>query len=590
MTDADVSAPTRSFEGSAAVPVSFGGDFAFYHPAGGQTGYVLCGTWGYDEMCSRKFLRSLADDFAAAGSPSLRFDYPGTVNMRDVDDGPDLNCWVSAAEQAAERLKQISNAKQIVFLGFGIGTAVAFLAGTRRSDTAGLILAVPTPNGRRYMRELQLQAKVSDETLGIDLSGPHRETGFTGFFMQERLQESLKGFKLSPENAGAKLPTLVLCRDENVSERAFTEELANAGWQVETGPFKDYLKLIGPPINSFLPDAVMDQIMGFSHNHFAEADAKTVPPLPADNLAIATGTYREEPVRFGQNQRFFGVLCQPLGERRGPVIVFLNTAYCHHAGWGRIYVRAARYLAERGIASFRFDMANIGESPPTGSRSEQILYTNMQIEDAGEALSFLISRNLGPRVVVGRCSGAYVAFCTAAANRDADGVMMINQLRMVWDTEDDVYEAVNFGARPLEEYRRRAASLTSFKRLLRGEIDVQRAAGHIVNHLADRLVRRAAPYLGSLTKLGRFRKICLNRFAAMASRRIPVEILNCETDGSLDELTRYFGSDLSGLDNYPNVRRTVIHNADHNLTPEPAQVFLQKHLERFATDPVWKGR
>lgn len=168
--------------------------------------------------------------------------------------------------------------------------------------------------------------------------------------------------------------------------------------------------------------------------------------------------------------------------------------------------------------------------------------------------------------------------------------MLINQLRLVWDAAEDVFEAVNFGARPLEEYRRRAVSVTGFKRLLRGEIDVRRAAGHIINHLADRLVRRAAPYLGPLTKLGRFRKICHQRFAMMAERSIPVEILNCDTDGSLDELARYFGSDLSGLNRYPNVRRTVIANTDHNLTPEPAQVFLLEHLERFATDPVWQNR
>jgi pimeloyl-ACP methyl ester carboxylesterase len=435
------------------------------------------------------------------------------------------------------------------------------------------------------MRELQIQAQVADESLGLDLTGADGETGFSGFPMHEALQKSLKSCKLSPDSAHAPIKTLILCRPGNDTELSFANALAEAGWPVEQGTFDGYLELLATPTTSVLPQKVMDRIMTFANDHFPETGVTPSQPVPSDKPVVRTATFTEEPVRFGTNQRFFGVLCQPVEPRRGPVFIFLNTGYCHHAGWARIYVRAARYLAERGIATFRFDMANIGESPPAASRTEQVLYTDTQFGDTDAAVDYLKSRGLGPLVLVGRCSGAYVGFHTAAANDSVDGVMLINQLRLIWDTEENIFDALNFGARPLEEYRRRAFSLTSVKRLVRGEIDVRRAAGHITNHLTDRLTRRAAPYLGSLTKLGRFRKACHSRFAAMADRGIPVEILNCEVDGSLNELARYFGPDHSGLDAYPNARRSVIKNADHNLTPEPAQVFLLQSLEQMAGDP-----
>lgn len=572
---------------SAALPVQFQENFAFFHPASGNTGYVICPSWGYDEICSRKFLRCVAEDLAENGNPVLRFDYPGTINMLDVDGGPTLDDWAASAHSAADQLKELSGCENIVFLGFGIGTAVAFQAGTKRDDVAGLVLAAPTPSGRRYMRELQIQAQVADESLGLDLSGAHGETGFSGFFMPQQLQKSLKACKLSPDGALSPIKTLILCRPENQQEKSFATTLSEAGWPVTCEDFEGYLELLATPTTSVLPQTVMDRILEFADDKFPAEPSSSPRESVTGSPVVKTDVFTEEPVRFGSDQQYFGVLCQPASARRGPVLLFLNTGFCHHIGWGRIYVRAARYLAERGIATFRVDLANIGESPAQTGRTTQVLYTDSQFKDTGAALDYLKSRGLGPLVLIGRCSGAYVAFHTAAANEDVDGVMLINQLRLIWDSEENVYDALNFGARPLAEYRRRALSLETVKRLVRGDIDVRRALGHIANHIKDRLVRRAAPYLGPLTKLGRFRKACHARFAAMAERDIPVKLLNCEVDGSLDELARYFEADLSGLNAYPNVQRTIIENADHNLTPEPAQTFLLQQLEAMAMDQRW---
>lgn len=571
-----------------ALPVSFEDGFAFYHPGSGDTGYVFCGSWGYDEMCSRKFLRLVAQDICDHGAPVLRYDYPGTVNMPDTPDKVTLAGWVQSASGAADRLKALAGCSRIVYAGLGIGAAIAFLAAKERDDVAGLILAAPVTSGRRYMRELQIQAQVSDESLGLVLEGPKSETGFTGYTMPEALQTSLKTIKLSPDGFRTRPDCLVICREGNDTEQAFVDALEDAGWPVERAPFTGYLELLATPTTSVLPRAVMSRMGEFAKTHFsAEASKDVQPPLTDETPVVRGETYREEPVLFGPDKRLFGVLCEPAGERRGPSVVFLNTGYCHHIGWGRIYVRAARHLAARGIASLRFDMANVGESPEVEGRAEQVLYTDNQFEDADQAIAFTKQRLPGPACLVGRCSGAYVAFHTAALNPMVDGVMMINQLKLIWDPEEDVYEAVTFGARPLEEYRKRALSLTTFKRILRGEVNLKKAGGHILNHGRDRLARKAAPYLGTLTKLGRFRKICHHRFGALAARGIPVTLVNCETDGSLAELAKYFGSDLSGLSGYGNVTRAVVPNADHNLTPEAAQLFLLEQLERMADDPRW---
>ncbi|MFC6654982.1 alpha/beta hydrolase [Roseibium salinum] len=443
------------------------------------------------------------------------------------------------------------------------------------------------------MRELQIQALVSDENLGLALQDKKGDTGFTGYSMPGQLSSTLKSIKLSPEQFQTKPQCLIVYREGNDAETSFAETLANAGWPIECAPFTGYLKLLATPTTSVLPRAVMSRISEFASSRFGAGNMNATKGLSmavAETPVVSTESFTEEPVLFGPDNRMFGVVCEPIGNRRGPVMVFLNTGYCHHIGWGRIYVRAARHLANLGIASLRFDMAGIGESPSVTGRAEQVLYTDDQFEDAEAAVDYVKQRFTGPAYLIGRCSGAYVAFHTAARNPNVDGVMMINQLRMIWDPGEDIFDALNFGARPLEEYKRRALSLTTFKRLLRGQVDWRKAASHIVNHGRDRLARKASPYLGRYTRMGRFRIACHNQFRAMAARNIPVALLNCEHDGSLDELAKYFGGDLSGLLAFPNVTRKVIPDADHNLTTEAAQKFLIDRLVAVAEDPYWRSK
>ncbi|MBD1548958.1 alpha/beta fold hydrolase [Roseibium aggregatum] len=575
---------------SAALPVSLGEDFALYHAASGSTGYVFCGAWGYDELCSRKFLRRLAEDLADAGFPVLRADYPGTVNMRDPVPDTGLEGWIGTAVDAADRLKELSGCSRILYLGLGIGSAIAFLAAQRRKDVDGVVLAGPVASGRRYMREVQLHANVTNEGLGLALQGIHGDTGFSGFAMSEKLQADLKTINLDKLDLSTRPRCLVLTREGNENDNAFAGSLAEKGLKVQCETFEGYFALMAAPTTSVVPPKAIADIVSWSKTNFASASDADRPGVAASpqTVIVKGDGFVEQPVTFGPNGQFFGVLCRPeTGDSTGATAVFLNTGYGHHIGWGRIWVRAARELARKGITSLRFDMANIGDSPQTDGLPDQVIYTKEAFNDVSVALDFLEREAPGPVFLVGRCSGAYVAFNEAVLDARVKGVMLINQLRLIWDPGEDVEAALRSGARPLDEYRRRAMRLETVKRVLTGKVDLIRAGGHIFSHVSDRLSRKLAPYLGPLTKLGRFRRACFSNFDAMARRGIPVHVVNCENDGSLDELARYFGADFSGLKAYPNVVQTIVPNADHNLTPEDAQQHLLSLLDQALLNARW---
>ncbi len=73
---------------------------------------------------------------------------------------------------------------------------------------------------------------------------------------------------------------------------------------------------------------------------------------------------RETFVEMG-TRKLFGVVCEPVGESHGPLIVMVNGINEDHVGPSRLWVELSRRWAGYGLRTVRFDFRGIGESPPT---------------------------------------------------------------------------------------------------------------------------------------------------------------------------------------------------------------------------------
>jgi len=124
---------------AAALPVTFSRTVGLYMPpktgtASSNIAVLLVSPWGYEEMCVRKFWRILAEDLAAAGIASLRFDYPGTGDALDVTDtASGLDLWRDSILDAATQLRSLSGAGDLILVG---------TASVPRSPAKLLILSV----------------------------------------------------------------------------------------------------------------------------------------------------------------------------------------------------------------------------------------------------------------------------------------------------------------------------------------------------------------------------------------------------------------------------------------------------------------
>lgn len=553
----------------------------------GRTGIVLCRSWGFDELCTRKFLRFLADALAAKGFPVLRFDYPGTVDSLDLAQGEDLQSWTDAAIAACDSLKGAADCRQVVVFGLGPGALIAERVAHLRSDVAGLILAAPVAGGRRFLRETGLRAKVILEGLGLPAEAlPEGEVSIGGLVLSRGVAADLQQAGIDTTPWAVTLPCLIAARPTVPSDKETATRFGASGHPVTVLPFDGYDKLMEDPTASIVPQALIAQMADWCSATFPRGDiAQETAGAPPPPTRLVGGGFIEEGVAFRADAPLFGVLCRPASDRLagpcGPVAVFLNSGYDHHGGWARCWVDAARDLARRGIPSLRFDLSNIGDSPARAGDPDQVLYTQAPIRDVSDALDYLDATCPGAYVLIGRCSGAYSAF--HAGHRDArvTALALINQLRLIWDPEESLIEVARMGPRPIGEYKRRLTDPKTFKRLFSGEISIRGVLRGLSIHAVSRLSHALAPIFPNLSKYGRFRAECHAIFRNLNQRGARINFLCSERDESLEQLALYFGKDRAGLGKFEHVHLDILPDADHNITPLPAQQHMRQWIGEF---------
>ena len=560
---------TDSLQTESMVPVALRQGFGLLH-RGAQTtgvGVVLCSAWGIHELSSRKLLFRLATRLAMAGMPALRFDYPGTADaVASPADG--FAAWLRAAKEAADGLKAAGGVDKIIFAGIGIGATIAMLSAAGRDDVAGLVLMAPVVGGRRYIREIALGAPVVEEALGLDPAQRPAGVSIGGIVMPPGVASDLKSLDLLSADAGKPGAALVIARPNHPQDADLAGHLSALGWHVDRAPFERYDEAVDNPTIAVMPDAVIETAARWCRDIAARDGGNAAPVARTKPVRTDAAGVVEEPLVFDRG--LFGVLTQPERRAGAALVVFVNSGYDHHAGWAYQWARAARSLAASGIPSLRFDMANIGDSVSKPDGREQVLYGDGPQADIVSALDMLAARGESRIVLVGRCSGAFAAFHVAARDDRIATAVLINPLRMVWDPDEDVDVAIRVGPRSMADYRHRAMSGRIFRRLVAGDIDIAGAAKGLATQFARRIARHISPFLGPLSKTTRLRRQCHVMMENISRRGGRVLFVSSERDASLEQVAFYFGGNHRGLDRFEGASLTLVPDADHNMTPEPA--------------------
>ncbi len=172
----------------------------------------------------------------------------------------------------------------------------------------------------------------------------------------------------------------------------------------------------------------------------------------------------EKPVTFKSDAALRGILNIPEGARNGVVLVHGWSGY--RAGPHRMFVNAARRLANDGIASLRFDLRGRGDSDGDTNATD----LDGMISDLLAATNFIRAEARVERVwPIGICSGGNVVLGAASLDKSFAGLIL-------WSTPlfalqkpptDRALRSAFF----LADYAKKLLRRETYAKLLAGKID-----------------------------------------------------------------------------------------------------------------------
>lgn len=562
-------------------PIVFGGTMGLLYPGAASLAVLMVGAVGYEELCLRSTWATLGQKISAAGLPCLRFDLPGVGDALEPDAPVGIEDWRIAVLEAARVLKAATGCERVAIVGQGMGGSLACLAGPEIDGLEGIVLMAPVTSGRVYLRELALWGAMLVDRIGIGQDhDPSGGASVGGIAIEPGRLATIKSLDLSALVVAPAPQALIVSRANHSGDEKLAARLQALGVALERTPYDGYEILASDPTQARPPEGTLGRVVDWLKALEGAAPSAAARPLrmPADAVLKADG-FRERPLRFGPDGRLFGVICEPETPRDGPAIVFANAGRDYHIGWARTTIEQARGLARMGHASLRFDCGGVGDSARAPGAVGEILYSDAQVDDVLAAIDALAGRGHARIGVMGRCSGSYAAFHAASRDARVTDLVMINTERFVWDPREDVTQALLYAQRPIGDFGTTLLRRNGVARLLKGELSVAPAVKYLGRRLLRAGGRRLAPALGRLTPEGRLYADVHARFRALAERNTTVTIVYAVDDHGLIEFEAYFGPEGRKLGAYPNARRAMVADADHNFTHRGARERLFETLK-----------
>lgn len=560
-------------------PVAFDGCFGFLRPGRLRRGVVLCPAFGLEALTARRAWGDLADRLAAAGLPTLSFDWPGTGDSLGDDRDPDRPAaWRAGLEAAIDTLVAETGVEEIAIVGLRLGATMAVEVARHRPEIVTFVAAAPVVSGRVFVREQKslsrlLRVRGDDEPPDTD-----ETDGWAvgGFFTSEATGAAIAAIDLRKSEAAPAGAIAVLAREGDVAAQGLAAHWRGLGAQVEEIVFEGLESFLTDPTNTRSPGAAWDAIVAWAAAGAAPATTDLSIAPSAAAAVLDGGAWREEAHLFGPDDRLFGVLSTPRQPIVGaPIVILLPGGRNPHVGWGRGTVELARRLATQGRSVLRMDQAGIGDSRAHPDGPAEVLYSLAPIADVTAAMDHFGGAAL-PFVVVGPCSGAHLALHAALADPRVVGVAMINLQRFIWRDGDSLEASMRGEFRSSNAYAGLVRRADTWKRLFSGKIKV----GPIAIELLRRITARA---------WAKLRRLVTTQPAVVWLRKLDrrgtrVLFVFGTADGGRDEFAENVGPENALGRIAPRARLELVEHTDHNLGPHDARRRLEGLIAGFLAE------
>lgn len=394
---------------------------------------VICPPLGKEYITCHRALRMLADQLAAAGLVALRFDYPGTGDSSDgavghsAPDPDQLAQWVSGIVQAQQFLLS-AGAPDVALVGLRIGATIAAAALPQCPSTSSLVLWDPYGSGREYLREQVALHRMSLSDDSPDDGSVHGAgivfTPGTVAALQSLTTDDVAGFAAAhTSDDGQAEPVLLMVRTERVprSLRPLTDQ---PGVRAEAVSGQAQLVDL-PSYESVVLDSTLELVVQhlLARSTWSVDELRWTPQEQAVVARVDGVEVVERWLRVGPRELF--AITTTTARSDQSWVTCLNVATDHHVGPGQMWVALARRGALSGLRFVRFDRDGVGESVRPGQSEMPLTYNQDSLTDVEEVLHTLGDGSTPEHVLIGLCSGAWVAAVAGIRSR-AGTVVLVN--------------------------------------------------------------------------------------------------------------------------------------------------------------------
>ena len=598
---ANAAGEARRGAAPGAIPIAFGETrtrcFGWYHAPSQPsraTGVVLCRPVGYEGTCAYETYTQLAERLADDGFAAIRFDYHGTGDSIGSDADPDrVAAWRACIAAALEEIGRLSGCTRLALFGVRIGATLAAAVAAERGGVDSVVWWAPCPTGRAFVRELRAAGTMRAHAPRPGASADDDLETLGTLYTAQTLADLQSLDARSADGAARPAPrALFIGRDDLPGAGPMPAAYREAGIDTTVVEWPGYVAMMAEPHEVDVPRETLDGIVAWLRAGEPAGHALRAPPSLADappQREAVFGGVREIPLLFGREHGLFGILAEPedltaAGARAETAILMLNVGTNHRVGPNRLYVKMARAWAARGYRSLRFDLAGIGDSRTAAGYATTRLYSKGSTVDVGAAIERLSGLGVQRFILVGLCSGAYVAFQTALADPRVTGLVLINPRRLDWQEGETLQSAMQRSYKSSHYYRQAMFEPATYRRLLKGEIDVRGIAGRLATLTRVRAERAARRLLGRAPA----EENVLANMRLLSERGTDILLIVAEADDGLDYLEYHLGPRGRHMQGQPNFRMLMVAGADHTLSQTDSQQHVieavREHLDHTAND------
>lgn len=281
-------------------------------------------------------------------------------------------------------------------------------------------------------------------------------------------------------------------------------------------------------------------------------------------------------------------------------LVCLNTGLNDMAGWHRIQVKTARFLAENGYDVFRYDDTGIGDSEGVLESSSIVdifsdIETGLFVGNANAAVDLIVSRFKDHKVVyLGFCGGALTAIHSAAMNSKIQGVIAIGG-PVTLSSNDYLHKLDPWAVeKNVRKYKDKIFNFRAWTRLLTFRGDYMTIWSSVINYIKHKMKGeyKDKGNDASIDAVKNLNRAIFNSFDDFVKRKCPCLFFYAEHDSATWEFEKHFLPRYQEKFFYNNKLNNyvVAPQANHILSSRASQKILHETIIRWLRHDFISGK